>query len=142
MSVRPALTIVPDGPAPDDTGSPKLHQVHLRTITRAQGFVFSDIHADADATDALDTARAIDRRRDPLVREMTRLFMAIRHDLNTSATSRALATRGEALGREAVRLDRLVDEHAERAEQHVGRSIEAGRAVVALHEAVLVGRPS
>lgn len=110
-------------------------------LADAQGFAFEDIAADIEANDALTVAQQIDQRRDPLILEMVRLFVAIRHDLSTSAASRALATRGAALGAEAVRLDQIIAEHDERARQQTAASLEAGRAVVAVHESLLRGEP-
>lgn len=148
MSVSPAPTIIAAS-GPDRVSSirsardsaPSLHQSHQRLVTLAQGHAWDDIAADADAADRLATARLIDRQqRDPLILEMTRLFTAIRHDLNTSAASRALAAQGEAKGKEAIRVDRAIDEHTDFAEQGVDLSIEAGRALVAVQELLLTGR--
>lgn len=111
-----------------------------RRLAVAQGFAFEGIAADLEATDALDTSSKVDRRRDPLIVEMVRLFTAIRHDLSTSAASRALATRGAALGCEAVRLDQIIGEHDRRARHQTVLSVEADRAVVAVQESLLTGR--
>lgn len=109
-------------------------------LAAAQGYAFEDIAADVETADALAVARQVDQRRDPLIVEMVRLFAAIEHDLNISAGSRALATRGKACGLEAIRLDRIKDEHDERAEQQTANSIAAGRAVVTIQDGLLTGR--
>lgn len=110
-----------------------------KRLAAAEGHLIEDIAADLEAVDALAVAKQVDRRRDPLVVEMVRLFGAIEHDLSASAASRALATRGKALGCEAIRLDRIKDEHDERAEHQTVASIAAGRIVVTVHETLLTG---
>jgi hypothetical protein len=110
-----------------------------RRLTDVQGHAFRDISADVVARQALSVAKAVDARRDPLIVKMTRLFMAIRHDVNTSAASRAMATEGEACGHEAIRLDAIVAEHEHRAEQGIETSIEAGQAVAGGIDDVLTG---
>lgn len=109
-------------------------------LAAAQGHAYEDIAADLEATDAIEMACAVDRRRDPLIVEMVRLFSAIRRDLNSSAASCALATRGAALGCEAIRLDQIIGEHDDRARQQTLASADAGRAVVAIQESLLTGR--
>lgn len=133
-------------PVPKPKPARKRRRAHVEVsrlaaheLVRAQGYAAKDIVADLEAAEALGVARAIDKRRDPLILEMARLFAAIRHDLNTSKASVALATRGEACALEAIRLDRITDEHGVRAQVQVSTSIEAGQAVVAVHEGLLTG---
>jgi hypothetical protein len=64
----------------------------------------------------------------------------IRADLNCPLHLRDLAAIGEAAGREAIRLDRIVGEHDARAARHVERSAHAGRRAVSGLEMVLTGR--
>lgn len=109
-------------------------------VAAAQGHAYEGVAGDESAIDYLDTSRLVDRRRDPLVVAMVRLFGAIEHDLNASAASRAMASRGKALGLEAIRLDRIIGEHDERARQQVLASLEADRTVVAVTEQLLTGR--
>jgi hypothetical protein len=120
---------------------PKLHQLHQRALVAVEGDLYVDIAADADAADRLATARMIDReQRDPLIREMVRLFAVIRADKNSSPVIRALAAQGEAKGREAIRVDCLIDEHTSHGELGVHRSLAAGRQGAAGLETVLTGR--
>lgn len=139
MSVSPAtdhpstIRAVPK-PAP-------LHQSHRRAIVGAQGLACQDIAADLDAADRLATARLIDRQqRAPLIRRMVRAAAAIRSDGSTSLASRALAAQIEADGKEAIRFDVLIDEHAIHGERGVHLSVAAGRAVVVAHEEILTGQ--
>lgn len=125
---------------PKPTPRPIVNGRAAYRLAEAQGFSFEDIAADVEAARALDVGKVIDLRRDPLVFQMVRLFRAIRHDMNVSAASRAMATQGEACGLEAIRLDRIKDEHDLTAEIHVDASIEYGRSAVAVHEELLTGR--
>jgi hypothetical protein len=127
-------------PVPKPIRRPIATGAVARRLAETEGFAFADIAADQEAADALDVATLVDTRRDPLVVEMTRLFTAIRCDLNTPPAVRALATRGEACGREAVRLDRIIAEHDQRARTEVAASIVAGRTVVGALECLLTGK--
>lgn len=93
-------------------------------LAEAQGRAFQDISADLDAADALETARIIDRQRDPHLLQVVRFFCLIRQEPGNAL---AYATLGEGHAREAIRLDRIKDEHDRRAEVHVDDSIEHGR---------------
>lgn len=127
-------------PVPKPTPRPIVGGRAAYRLAQAQGRAFEDIAADLDAAEVLGVGRLVDHRRDPLILEIVRLFSAIRHDLGTSRASRALATRGEACALEAIRLDRIKDEHDADAERYVGASLAAGRAVIAVHEELLTGR--
>lgn len=129
-------------PVPKPSRKPaaiEISRLAAHRLVEAQGFLFNDIAADLDASQALEVAENIDRQRDPLLPQMVRLFRAIRHDLNISAASRAMAVEGERCGLEAIRLDRIKDEHDARAKRLVLVSIEHGHVVVASHEALLTG---
>jgi len=142
MSVVPTVTpqYTTIRPVPKPSPRPIVSGRAAYRLAEAQGFTFEDIAADAEAAHALDVGKVIDLRRDPLVYEMVRLFRAIRHDLNISPASRVMATKGEACGLEAIRLDRIKDEHDLMAELRIDASIEHGRAVVAVQEELLTGR--
>lgn len=117
----------------------QLGQRAAEKLAQAQGHAFADIAADAEALDAHATADRIDADRDPLIVRIVRLAGAIEHDLRTSRASRALATQIKAAGLEAIRKDRLHDEHRARERAGIAASIDAGRSVVAVQESLLTG---
>lgn len=116
---------------------PPVVGIVARKLADAQGRAFEDIAADLDAADALVVGRTVDLRRDEHVRQALRLVRLARKDRQNAVAYLALA---DGHLREAIGLDRIVDEHGGRAARQVDASLEHGRAVVGIHESLLRGR--
>lgn len=123
-------------PVPKPTRRPIATGAVARRLAAAQGCAFEDIAADLEAADALVVAATIDRRRDEQIRCALRLVRLARHERQNRDAYLVLAD-GHLC--EAIRLDRITDEHERRAEAQVAVSLVAGRAVVAAHEHLLTG---
>lgn len=106
-------------------------------LAEAQGRAFEDIAADLNAATALGVGKAVDGRRDEQIRQALRLVRLARRDRPNAEAYLVLA---EGHLKEAIRLDRVKDEHDRTAEASVDDSLEHGRAVVGLQDELLTGR--
>lgn len=128
-SIRPV-------PKPRRRSSARVGGLAAYRLAEAQGHAFRDIAADLDAADANDTADQIDARRDEHIRQALRLVRLARHDRANAESYLALADGHMA---EAIRTDRIHDQHRRRGRRLIAASIQAGRDVVGVHEELLSG---
>jgi hypothetical protein len=133
-----AVTATTLRPVPKPT-SLRIGQHAARALARSQGHLFDDLAADHEAAQASDVADLIDARRDEHIRNALRLVRLARRDRANMDGYLALA---DGHLREAIRTDRIHDEHRRRGRRQIGASIEAGKAGVAVIDALLTGRSS
>jgi hypothetical protein len=143
ISTASNRTTIRPVPKPKDAkvrrgGRPGVEGIAARRLALAQGHAFADIAADLDAAGHAEVAHEIDRARfDPLLRDAVRIATGVLALPNLPREARMLMTalRGNLV--ELVRLDDIKDEHHLASRAYIERSIDAGRAVVAVHQSLL-----